>query len=128
MAYAKSSEVPVSNDQQAPLGNMTGEVSPNTSFVTNDENVLVPSFDLDDGDTEDIDLDLQGTTQSKDKLTDAAQMASYKRQRRAFKEHTPPKPTSSPPTAYYRRTGRSIIKTRKDDQPPHNVRLERTSD
>ena len=84
-AYAKSSEVPVSNDQRAPLRDMTGEVSPDASFDgrgTDDKDVVVPSFNLDDGDTEDIDLDLQGTTQStipKDNLlTDAAQTASYK--------------------------------------------------
>ena len=104
----------MSNDQQAPLRDMTGEVSPDASFDgrgTDDEDVVVPSFNLDDGDTKDIDLDLQGTTQStipKDNLlTDAAQMASYKRQRRAFKEHT-----SSKPTSCY---------SCKDDQPPHHV-------
>ena len=57
----------MSNDQQAPLRDMTGEVSPDASFDgrgTDDEDVVVPSFNLDDGDTKDIDLDLQGTTQS----------------------------------------------------------------
>ena len=46
-AYAQSSEVPVSNDQQSPHGDMTGEVSPDTSSDAcgTDDNVPVSHFD-----------------------------------------------------------------------------------
>ena len=82
-AYAQSSEVPVSNDQQAPLRDMTGEVSPDPDLYSQEfSQSTIPD----------------SHNSLENSVVDTGKLTRYTRDSATIHHHTPPKFITSPPT------------------------------